>query len=36
MPGLEMLGVSCAVAIAVNLTQFMLLGRFTATTFQVG
>uniref|UniRef100_A0A7S0WV11 Sugar phosphate transporter domain-containing protein n=1 Tax=Chlamydomonas leiostraca TaxID=1034604 RepID=A0A7S0WV11_9CHLO len=35
VPGLEMLGVSCAVAVAVNLTQFMLLGRFTATTFQV-
>ena len=26
---------SCMVAIAVNLSQFLCLGRFSATTFQV-
>lgn len=36
VPGLEMLLLSCAVAVIVNLSQFLCLGRFTATSFQVG
>lgn len=35
IPGLGCLGLSCAVAILVNLSQFMCLGRFSAVTFQV-
>lgn len=32
----NLLLLSCLVAIAVNVSQFLCLGRFTATTFQVG
>ncbi len=35
VPGLECLVVSCLVAVLVNVSQFMCLGRFTALTFQV-
>ncbi|KAG2495895.1 hypothetical protein HYH03_006133 [Edaphochlamys debaryana] len=35
VPGIEMLGLSCLLAIAVNASQFLVLGRFSATTFQV-
>ncbi len=34
-PSLQMLGLSCTVAIMVNVSQFMCLGRFSAITFQV-
>lgn len=30
------LGASCAIAVLVNISQFMCLGRFSAVTFQVG
>lgn len=33
---LQCLGLSCAVAALVNISQFMCLGRFHAVTFQVG
>jgi solute carrier family 35 protein E3 len=32
---LQVLAVSCVVAVAVNVSQFMCLGRFSALTFQV-
>lgn len=35
-PALRLLALSCAVAMATNLSQFMCLGRFSATSFQVG
>lgn len=35
MPAARALAVSCAVAVAVNVSQFMCLGRFSAVTFQV-
>mmetsp|Transcript_18773 Transcript_18773/g.40376 ORF Transcript_18773/g.40376 Transcript_18773/m.40376 type:complete len:268 (-) Transcript_18773:158-961(-) len=35
VPALVCLAVSCAVAILVNISQFMCLGRFSAVTFQV-
>ncbi|EFJ48350.1 hypothetical protein VOLCADRAFT_90933 [Volvox carteri f. nagariensis] len=35
VPGLEMLALSCLLAVAVNGSQFLVLGRFTATSFQV-
>lgn len=35
VPGLEMLALSCILAVSVNVTQFMVLGRFSATSFQV-
>lgn len=34
--GLECLIASCTIAILVNISQFMCLGRFSALTFQVG
>eukprot|EP00879_Flechtneria_rotunda_P001975 GHRR01002150.1.p1 GENE.GHRR01002150.1~~GHRR01002150.1.p1 ORF type:complete len:375 (+),score=101.36 GHRR01002150.1:344-1468(+) len=34
-PGLTCLLLSCAVSVAVNISQFMCLGRFSAVTFQV-
>jgi solute carrier family 35 protein E3 len=30
------LALSCAIAVLVNISQFMCLGRFSALTFQVG
>lgn len=35
VPALNLLMLSCVVAIFTNVSQFMCLGRFTATTFQV-
>ncbi|KAG2437181.1 hypothetical protein HXX76_005845 [Chlamydomonas incerta] len=35
VPGIEMLGLSCLLAVAVNATQYLVLGRFSATSFQV-
>ncbi|GLC65327.1 hypothetical protein PLESTF_000280800 [Pleodorina starrii] len=35
VPGLEMLALSCLLAVAVNGSQYLVLGRFTATSFQV-
>eukprot|EP01026_Neomeris_dumetosa_P055514 TRINITY_DN5051_c0_g1_i1.p1 TRINITY_DN5051_c0_g1~~TRINITY_DN5051_c0_g1_i1.p1 ORF type:complete len:368 (-),score=15.43 TRINITY_DN5051_c0_g1_i1:812-1819(-) len=35
IPAVLCLLTTCAVAVAVNISQFMCLGRFTATTFQV-
>lgn len=34
-PGLSVLLLSCAISVAVNISQFMCLGRFSAVTFQV-
>lgn len=34
-PALEALVASCIVAVLVNVSQFMCLGRFSAVTFQV-
>ncbi|WIA29992.1 hypothetical protein OEZ86_000090 [Tetradesmus obliquus] len=34
-PGLACLMASCAISVAVNISQFMCLGRFSAVTFQV-
>jgi hypothetical protein len=36
VPALSCLAASCAVAVAVNISQFMCLGRFSAVTFQAG
>lgn len=33
--GLSLLLLSCAISVAVNISQFMCLGRFSAVTFQV-
>ena len=30
-----MLGLSCLLAVAVNASQYLVLGRFSATSFQV-
>jgi solute carrier family 35, member E3 len=35
VPALACLGFSCAIAVLVNVSQFMCLGRFSAVTFQV-
>ena len=35
VPALQILGVSCLIAVGTNLSQFLCLGRFTATSFQV-
>ncbi|GIL81247.1 hypothetical protein Vretimale_1165 [Volvox reticuliferus] len=35
VPGVEMLALSCLLAVAVNGTQYLVLGRFSATSFQV-
>lgn len=35
VPALQCLALSCAVAVLVNVSQFMCLGRFSAVTFQV-
>ncbi|GLI61109.1 hypothetical protein VaNZ11_003360, partial [Volvox africanus] len=35
VPGVEMLGLSCLLAVAVNGSQYLVLGRFSATSFQV-
>ncbi|PNW87474.1 hypothetical protein CHLRE_02g144300v5 [Chlamydomonas reinhardtii] len=35
VPGIEMLGLSCLLAVAVNASQYLVLGRFSATSFQV-
>ncbi|MEW5307165.1 MAG: hypothetical protein WDW38_002233 [Sanguina aurantia] len=35
VPGVEMLLLSCVTSVAVNLSQFLCLGRFSATSFQV-
>lgn len=35
VPALTCLALSCAVAVLVNVSQFMCLGRFSAVTFQV-
>lgn len=35
VPAIMCLCVSCAVAVLVNVSQFMCLGRFSAVTFQV-
>lgn len=35
IPALQILGVSCLIAVGTNLSQFLCLGRFTATSFQV-
>ncbi|KXZ42465.1 hypothetical protein GPECTOR_144g728 [Gonium pectorale] len=35
VPGFEMLGLSCLLALAVNASQYLVLGRFSATSFQV-
>ena len=32
---MQIIGASCFIAIGVNLSQFMCLGRFSATSFQV-
>lgn len=34
--GISVLLLSCAISVAVNISQFMCLGRFSAVTFQVG
>jgi solute carrier family 35 protein E3 len=34
-PGLACLLASCTISVAVNISQFMCLGRFSAVTFQV-
>lgn len=34
-PAVRQLGLSCALAVLVNLSQFMCLGRFSAVAFQV-
>lgn len=36
VPALTCLAWSCGVAVLVNISQFMCLGRFSAVTFQVG
>jgi solute carrier family 35 protein E3 len=36
VPGLACLLLSCGISVAVNISQFMCLGRFSAVTFQVG
>jgi solute carrier family 35 protein E3 len=33
--GVQCLALSCAVAVLVNISQFMCLGRFSAISFQV-
>ena len=35
VPALVFLGFSCSIAVLVNISQFMCLGRFSAVTFQV-
>eukprot|EP00200_Dunaliella_tertiolecta_P005944 CAMPEP_0202354120 /NCGR_PEP_ID=MMETSP1126-20121109/9582_1 /ASSEMBLY_ACC=CAM_ASM_000457 /TAXON_ID=3047 /ORGANISM="Dunaliella tertiolecta, Strain CCMP1320" /LENGTH=297 /DNA_ID=CAMNT_0048946553 /DNA_START=164 /DNA_END=1057 /DNA_ORIENTATION=- len=35
VPGLEMLLASCGAAVVVNLTQYMILGQFSASSYQV-
>jgi solute carrier family 35, member E3 len=35
VPALVCLAASCTVAVLVNVSQFMCLGRFSAVTFQV-
>lgn len=35
VPALQILGASCLIAVGTNLSQFLCLGRFTATSFQV-
>jgi len=35
VPGAQCLAMSCGVAILVNISQFMCLGRFSAISFQV-
>jgi hypothetical protein len=35
-PALQQLLLSCGLAVLVNVSQFMCLGRFSAVTFQVG
>jgi hypothetical protein len=35
VPGLEMLAASCVAAAVVNLTQYMILGDFSASSYQV-
>jgi solute carrier family 35 protein E3 len=36
MPALGVLLLSCALSVGANVSGFMCLGRFSATTFQVG
>lgn len=36
LPAARQLLLSCALAVLVNISQFMCLGRFSAVTFQVG
>lgn len=35
VPAFGFLALSCAIAVLVNISQFMCLGRFSAVTFQV-
>lgn len=35
LPAAQQLAVSCFLAVLVNVSQFMCLGRFSAVTFQV-
>lgn len=35
VPGINMLLITCAIAVAVNFSQFLCLGRFSATSYQV-
>lgn len=35
VPGIEMLATSCVLAVAVILTQFMILGEHSASSYQV-
>lgn len=35
VPGLEMLAASCLAAVVVNLTQYLILAEFSASSYQV-
>lgn len=35
VPAINCIAASCALAVGVNVTQFLCLGRFSAVTFQV-
>lgn len=36
LPALQCLALSCTIAVLVNVSQFMCLGKFSTVTFQVG
>ena len=36
LPGIAFIALSCLIAVIVNASQFVCLGRFSAVSFQVG